>query len=127
MYSCVYKTYKEWGQAKINMEPLFQSSSMRVGKKKYLSVTVCPACKCIERHPCSCRVRTMLSVTVSANSCSCHQSTQCLRGFNRIQLEGYVALTAFFCFLPFFFTLKLTNSFHIFFLLTFYSIDFIRN
>lgn len=114
------------GTGKIDMEPLFQSRSMRVRKKTYLCVTVCHAYKWIERHPCSCTVWTIPSVTVSANSWSCHQSTQCLSGFHRMQLKGYFALTAFF----FSFFRSLQTSFHVFFFfpfLTFYCRDFIRN
>jgi len=126
-YSCVYKTLsKEWGQAKSTWN-LFQSRS-KSGKEN-IPVTVCHTCQWIERHPCSCTVRTILSVTIWANSWSCHRcSHHSLRGFHGIQLNGHFALAALF---PFFFFLtvrRLQASFHIFFLyFTFYSIDFIRN
>lgn len=114
VYSCVYKTLdKEWGEAKSTWNLSFKAG-VWVGKKTYLSVTVSHVYKWIERHPSCCAVRTILSVTISANSWSCHQSTQSLNGFHRIQLKGYFAFTVFF-------------SFNFFPFLTFYSIDLIRN
>lgn len=77
------KRYKRRGEGQGQHETSLSKQEYEVGKGNT------PACHCaihvkwLERHPsCSYTVRIRHFVTVSTNSCSCHQTTQCLSIFD---------------------------------------------
>lgn len=103
--------------------------SVRMGlwgwELKYTWLSLCAMCvNWLEGHPYT--MRTIHSVTVSANSCSCHQPTECLSGFHRIQLKAYFALLHYFiCTMSEACKHHSMNLFLSF--LNFYSLGFCRN